>query len=281
MVVTGETFLRNRMFLRKWNDKNSKNAPGMQFHQKGQPETRQEAEPQSQVMTRRMSRNAEVDKTRNVKSRQSGSQNLQGQQLQHRNLRTGQTSSNTATPQLGNRNARPWNAQTRENSADQQSRNQNAQRRNAWTRRNSADQQLRNKSVKHRHSQRQHSKRHSWENGHSTGQQTRNKTRDYKNKARSGQHSHQTHGIYGDKRQGYYSSSSASNWRSPPRTHFCSFSTLQPLENHGQSRVSSPSHCPGHRNGSDPRGVSHWLGSEVSGDHSRPDNPDSFRWNSM
>merc|ERR1712082_384796 len=88
-------------------------------------------------MTRRMSRNAEVDKTRNVKSRQSGSQNLQGQQLQHRNLRTGQTSSNTATPQLGN-----WNAQTRANSADQQLRNQNAQHSNAWTRRNSADQQL-------------------------------------------------------------------------------------------------------------------------------------------
>merc|ERR1712082_148981 len=102
MVVTGETFLRNRMFLRKWNDKNAKNAPGMQFHQRGQPETKQEAEPQSQVMTRRMSRNAEVDKARNAKSRQSGSRNLQGQQLQHRNLRTGQTSSNTATPQLGN-----------------------------------------------------------------------------------------------------------------------------------------------------------------------------------
>ena len=226
-------------------------------------------------------RNAEVDETRNAKSRQVGNQNLHGQQLQHRNLRTVQTSSNTATPQLSNRNAQPRNAQTWENSADQQLRNQNAQHGNAWTRRNSTDQQLRNKSVTHRHSQRQHGKQHSWENGHSPGQQTRNNTRNYKNKARSGQQNHQTHGIYGDRRQEYFSSSSASNWRRPPGTHFCSVSTLQPLENHGQSRVSSPGHRPGHGNGSDPRGVSHWLGSEVSGDRSRLDNPDSFRWNSL
>ena len=280
-VVTGETFLRNRMFLRKWDDKNAKNAPGMQFHQKKQPEIRQEVEPQSQVLTRRMSKNAEVDKTRNAKSRQFGNQNLHGQQLQHRNLRTVQTSSNTATPQLSNRNAQPRNAQTWENSADRQLRNQNAQHGNAWTRRNSADQQLRNKSVTPRHSQRQHGKQHSWENGHSPGQQTRNNTRNYKNKARSGQQNHQTHGIYGDRRQEYFSSSSASNWRRPPGTHFCSVSTLQPLENHGQSRVSSPGHRPGHGNGSDPRGVSHWFCSEVSGDRSRLDNPDSFRWNSL
>ena len=111
------------MFLRKWNDKNAENAPGMQFHQRKQPEIQQEVESQPQVLTRRMSKNAEVDKTRNAKSRQLCHQNLHGQQLQHRNLRTEQTSSNTATRQL---------------------RNQIAQHGNAWTRRNSTDQRLRN-----------------------------------------------------------------------------------------------------------------------------------------
>ena len=368
MVVTGETFLRNRMFLRKWNDRNAKNAPGMQFHQTKQPETQQEVEPASQVLTRRMTKNAEVDKarnatsgqvgnrnlhfqrmqhqtlknvqtssnaatphlsnrnahtwknsadqqlrnktrmlltmilltlvmitktwsggipatvngmSRNAKSRQIGNQNLHGQQVRRRNLRTVQTSSNSATPQLSNRNAQPRNVQTWENSADQQLRNQNAQHGNAWTHRNSTDQRLRNKSVTHRHSRRQHGKQHSWENGHSPGQQTRNNPRNYKNKARSGQQGRQTHGIYGGRRQEYFSSSSASNWRRPTPFHFCSVSTLQQLESDGQHRVSGPGHRPGHGNGSDPRGVSHWFGSEVSGDRSRLDNPDSFRWNSL
>merc|ERR1712082_355057 len=122
MVVTGETFLRNRMFLRKWNDKNVENAPGMQFHQKKQYGTQQEFVSQPRVLTRGMAKNAEVNKIQNARSMQLRHRNSHGQQLQHRNLLT---LPNTTSQQLQHPNLRTKSLQTSSNTATLQLRNQN------------------------------------------------------------------------------------------------------------------------------------------------------------